>query len=113
MDLLTEPEPIRDVVLPVASGISRIVAANPGPMTYFGTNTYLIDGADGTIVLDPGPDDHDKLNQKDCLLRRVSAAACPAPAARRPRHCQGCSLVRSLGRPARGRRRARQGRGGL
>ena len=57
MDFLTEPEPTRDVVLPVLPGISRIVAANPGPMTYHGTNTYLIDAADGTIVLDPGPDD--------------------------------------------------------
>ena len=57
MDFLTEPEPIRDTVLPVLPGITRIVAANPGPMTYFGTNTYLIEAADGTIVLDPGPDD--------------------------------------------------------
>ena len=57
MDFLTEPEPTRDVVLSVIPGISRIVAANPGPMTYFGTNTYLIDGADGVMVLDPGPDD--------------------------------------------------------
>ena len=57
MDFLTEPEPIRDTVLPVVPGISRIVAANPGPMTYHGTNTYLIEGTDGTIVLDPGPDD--------------------------------------------------------
>jgi glyoxylase-like metal-dependent hydrolase (beta-lactamase superfamily II) len=57
MEFLTEPEPIRDVVLPVVPGISRIVAANPGPMTYFGTNTYLIESADGVMVLDPGPDD--------------------------------------------------------
>jgi glyoxylase-like metal-dependent hydrolase (beta-lactamase superfamily II) len=27
-------------------------------MTYFGTNTYLIDTPDGTVVLDPGPEDH-------------------------------------------------------
>jgi len=39
-------------------GISRIVAANPGPMTYHGTNTYLIDTPDGVVVLDPGPEDH-------------------------------------------------------
>ena len=37
-------------------GIRRIVAANPGPMTYHGTNTYLIDGPEGVVVLDPGPD---------------------------------------------------------
>lgn len=58
MPFLTEPEPERGTLLPVAPGISRIVANNPGPMTYFGTNTYLIDGPDGTIVLDPGPEEH-------------------------------------------------------
>ncbi len=54
---LTEPEPTRGVALPVAPGIRRIVAGNPGPMTYHGTNTYLIDTDDGVFVLDPGPDD--------------------------------------------------------
>jgi len=58
MPFLTEPEPTRDVLLPVLPGIARIVANNPGPMTYFGTNTYLIDSPDGKIVLDPGPEDH-------------------------------------------------------
>jgi glyoxylase-like metal-dependent hydrolase (beta-lactamase superfamily II) len=57
MAFLTEPEPARGVATEVLPGIRRIVAANPGPMTYHGTNTYLIDGPDGTIVLDPGPDD--------------------------------------------------------
>ena len=45
MPFLTEPEPERGANLPVLPGISRIVANNPGPMTYFGTNTYLIDTA--------------------------------------------------------------------
>ena len=54
---LTEPEPPRGVALPVAPGISRIVAPNPGPMTYWGTNTYLIEEPGGRLVLDPGPDD--------------------------------------------------------
>ena len=58
MPFLTEPEPERGAVLPVMPGISRIVAANPGPMTYYGTNTYLIDTQDGLVVLDPGPDEH-------------------------------------------------------
>jgi glyoxylase-like metal-dependent hydrolase (beta-lactamase superfamily II) len=58
MPFLTEPEPERGASLPVMQGISRIVANNPGPMTYFGTNTYLIDTADGVVVLDPGPEDH-------------------------------------------------------
>jgi glyoxylase-like metal-dependent hydrolase (beta-lactamase superfamily II) len=58
MPFLTEPEPERDAIQPVMPGISRIVAANPGPMTYFGTNTYLIDTPDGVVVLDPGPEEH-------------------------------------------------------
>jgi glyoxylase-like metal-dependent hydrolase (beta-lactamase superfamily II) len=57
MPFLTEPEPERDVLQAVLPGISRVVAANPGPMTYHGTNTYLIDTTEGLVVLDPGPDD--------------------------------------------------------
>ena len=56
MQFLIEPDPARDVAIPVAPGIARIVAPNPGPMTSHGTNTYLIAGADGATVLDPGPD---------------------------------------------------------
>jgi glyoxylase-like metal-dependent hydrolase (beta-lactamase superfamily II) len=58
MPFLTEPEPERGAILPVMPGISRIVAANPGPMTYYGTNTYLIETPDGIAVLDPGPEEH-------------------------------------------------------
>ena len=58
MPFLTEPEPQRDELQPVMPGISRIVAGNPGPMTYYGTNTYLIDTPDGIVVLDPGPEEH-------------------------------------------------------
>ncbi len=57
MAFLAEPEPQRGTALPVLPGIRRIVAANQGPMTYHGTNTYLIDAPGGLIVLDPGPDD--------------------------------------------------------
>ncbi|MGH7066538.1 MAG: MBL fold metallo-hydrolase [Acetobacteraceae bacterium] len=54
---MTEPEPARGVPLPVIPGVWRVVANNPGPMTYFGTNTYLIEAEDGISVLDPGPPD--------------------------------------------------------
>src|SRR5271166_1443413 len=54
---LSEPEPPRGVPLPVIAGVRRIVARNPGRMTYRGTNTYLVDLKDGVVVIDPGPDD--------------------------------------------------------
>lgn len=57
MAFLQEPEPQRGALLPVLPGIGRIVARNPGIMTYHGTNTYLIDGADGISIIDPGPPD--------------------------------------------------------
>ncbi len=56
MGFLTEIEPQRGAVLDMAPGVLRIVAPNPGPMTYHGTNTYLLAGADGFSVVDPGPD---------------------------------------------------------
>ncbi len=57
MGFLTEAEPPRHIATEIMPGIRRIVAPNPGPMTYWGTNTYLLDGPDGTWVLDPGPAD--------------------------------------------------------
>lgn len=40
--------------------LRRIVAPNPSPMTYRGTNTYLL-GDRHIAVIDPGPDDGDHL----------------------------------------------------
>ncbi|WP_371224087.1 MBL fold metallo-hydrolase [Roseovarius sp. 2305UL8-3] len=37
-------------------GLRRILAPNPSPMTYRGTNTYLLGDSD-LAVIDPGPDD--------------------------------------------------------
>jgi glyoxylase-like metal-dependent hydrolase (beta-lactamase superfamily II) len=71
MAFLTEPEPARGVALPVRPGIRRVVAENPGPMTYHGTNTYLIETGAGLVVLDPGPDD---ARHVEAVLRAVGGA---------------------------------------
>lgn len=45
----------------VAPGVRRIVANNPGPYTFLGTNTYLV-GSGDVAVIDPGPADEAHLS---------------------------------------------------
>jgi glyoxylase-like metal-dependent hydrolase (beta-lactamase superfamily II) len=41
---------------PMAPGVVRLVAPNPSPFTFRGTNTYLV-GTTSLAVIDPGPED--------------------------------------------------------
>src|SRR5260221_3452394 len=43
---------------PMGPGIVRLVAPNPSPLTFQGTNTYLV-GSTSLAVIDPGPDSED------------------------------------------------------
>ena len=45
----------------IAPGVRRIVANNPGPYTFLGTNTYLV-GTEEIAVVDPGPVDETHLD---------------------------------------------------
>lgn len=46
--------PTPGLAIPVAPGVTRILAPNPSPMTYRGTNSYVL-GQDRLTVIDPGP----------------------------------------------------------
>ena len=50
-----DDSPAPGVPVTLAPGLRRVIAPNPGPMTYWGTNTYLL-GTDSLAVIDPGPD---------------------------------------------------------
>lgn len=44
--------------------IGRVIAKNPGPLTFTGTGTYIVGSSSpgsGVAVIDPGPDDNDHL----------------------------------------------------
>ncbi|KQQ91179.1 MBL fold metallo-hydrolase [Aureimonas sp. Leaf324] len=56
LDLNRHFDPQHGTPVPVEDAVVRITAPNSGPMTFHGTNSYLI-GQECLIVVDPGPDD--------------------------------------------------------
>ncbi|MDK3072801.1 MBL fold metallo-hydrolase [Sedimentitalea sp. JM2-8] len=62
-------DPPAGQAITLESGLRRILAPNPSPMTYRGTNTYLL-GNRGLAVIDPGPTD-------DSHLGAILAAVAP------------------------------------
>jgi glyoxylase-like metal-dependent hydrolase (beta-lactamase superfamily II) len=52
----------------LAPGVVRIVANNPSPFTFKGTNTYLVGTGGDVALIDPGPDDPVHL---DAILKTI------------------------------------------
>jgi glyoxylase-like metal-dependent hydrolase (beta-lactamase superfamily II) len=48
------------VMMALSPLVHRVLAPNPSPFTYTGTQTYIV-GAQAVAVIDPGPDDADHL----------------------------------------------------
>jgi glyoxylase-like metal-dependent hydrolase (beta-lactamase superfamily II) len=63
-------EPRHGEAVEVAPGVRRVTAANEGPFTFRGTNTFLI-GGKTLAVLDPGPADPQHIK---ALMRAIGAA---------------------------------------
>ena len=60
----------------VAPGLRRLVANNPSPMTFKGTNTYIV-GTGQVAVIDPGPDDDAHLDALHVGTRQAGRACLP------------------------------------
>ncbi|MBK0399417.1 MBL fold metallo-hydrolase [Limibaculum sp. M0105] len=50
------PDVVHGLAEPVAPGVRRVTCANPSPMTFTGTRSYIV-GRGEVAVIDPGPDD--------------------------------------------------------
>lgn len=81
-------------------GIARLLANNPSPFTYFGTQTYLV-GEEELVVIDPGPDLPEHI---DAILaaidgRNLAAIACThthrdhSPASRALKEATGAPII--------------------
>lgn len=68
---ISEIEPARNVAIPVAGTVTRLVAPNPSIMTYHGTNTYIVQSKSGLVIIDPGPD------EPSHIARLISACSAP------------------------------------
>ncbi len=53
--------PLPGIAHEIALGVRRVLAPNPGPMTHWGTNSYLL-GMREVAVIDPGPLDTKHIN---------------------------------------------------
>lgn len=48
--------PAHETAVTAAPGVRRVTAANAGPFTFHGTNSYVV-GSGRVAIIDPGPDD--------------------------------------------------------
>jgi glyoxylase-like metal-dependent hydrolase (beta-lactamase superfamily II) len=81
-------------------GIARLLARNPSPFTYFGTQTYLV-GEEELVVIDPGPDLPEHVEAIVSALggRTLAAIACThthrdhSPASRALQEATGAPII--------------------
>jgi glyoxylase-like metal-dependent hydrolase (beta-lactamase superfamily II) len=85
---------------PLEPGAARLLARNPSPFTYFGTQTYLV-GEDELVVIDPGPDlpEHVEAIVEALASRPLAAIACThthrdhSPASRMLKQATGAPII--------------------
>ena len=81
-------------------GVGRLLARNPSPFTYFGTQTYLV-GEEELVVIDPGPDLPEHVEAILTALdgRSLAAIACThthrdhSPASRALKQAAGAPII--------------------
>lgn len=100
MDMPSKPWPTgtAEQVEPL---VRRVLAANPSPFTYTGTQTYLVGAGADLAVIDPGPDEDDHLAALLAAIggSKVAAIVCThthrdhSPAALPLAHATGAPVI--------------------
>jgi glyoxylase-like metal-dependent hydrolase (beta-lactamase superfamily II) len=88
------------ILEPLEPGAARLLARNPSPFTYFGTQTYLV-GEKELVVIDPGPDLPEHVNAILTALngRPLAAITCThthrdhSPASRALKQATGAPII--------------------
>ena len=88
------------ILEPLEPGAARLLARNPSPFTYFGTQTYLV-GEEELVLIDPGPDLPEHVDAIVTALagRNLAAIACThthrdhSPASRALRDVTGAPII--------------------
>ena len=89
------------IIETLESGIGRLLARNPSPYTFTGTQTYFAGHGDEIVVIDPGPDipEHVDAIVAAAGKRRIVAIACThthrdhSPAARLLKAATGAPII--------------------
>ncbi|HZC07660.1 MAG TPA: MBL fold metallo-hydrolase [Ktedonobacterales bacterium] len=77
-------------------GVSVILAPNPSPMTLQGTNTYIVAGSEGCVVIDPGPEIESHLAAVAAAAREHGGARALLVTHGHPDHVAGAARLRAL-----------------
>ena len=77
-------------------GVTLLLAPNPSPMTLSGTNTYLVRGSAGCLVIDPGPEIEEHLRAVADEAQRQGGARAILVTHGHPDHVGGAARLRAL-----------------
>ena len=58
----------------ISKNIRLITAPNPSPMTFKGTNTYIVGSFKDICIIDPGPNDDEHYSKLKTLLKKENAS---------------------------------------
>jgi glyoxylase-like metal-dependent hydrolase (beta-lactamase superfamily II) len=77
-------------------GVSLLLAPNPSPMTLTGTNTYLLRGSAGCVIIDPGPEIEEHLGAVADEAQKQGGALAILVTHGHPDHVEGAAHLREL-----------------